>query len=162
MQQIPSYSQQHVSPKQSHAKDSCLKGTLQSLKSQDAYGQDYVIGLDGENYVAQSLFGSFCSLFVFITTFLYAVQKTDVLIAKKDVDILSATKDLAFDATDIFNYENGFNIAVAFTEYNNNQEWELPPEYGSLKINSYSWGANPDGTFFTRRAELPTHVCSKE
>ena len=95
-------------------------------------------------------------------TLLYAVQKVDVLIAKKDVDILSATKVLAFEASDKFDYSNGLNFAVAFTEYNTNNEWELSPEYGSLVINSFSWGQNADGSYYSNRTKIPSHVCSKQ
>ena len=84
-------------------------------------------------------------------TLTYTIQKVDVLIEKKDVDVLSATKDLVFTPDDTISYQNGFNIAVAFTEFSNEQEWELPPEYGSLVINSFSWGVNLDGSFFTKR-----------
>ena len=86
----------------------------------------------------------------------------DVLIEKKDVDVLSATKDLYYSADDKFTYSNGLNIAVAFTEYNSNEEWELDPAYGSLVFNSYSWGPDENGVVSTTRAELPSHVCNKE
>lgn len=81
---------------------------------------------------------------------------------KKDVDVLSATKDLYYSEDDKFTYENGLNIAVAFTGYNNKEEWELDPAYGSLVFNSYSWGNDEDGAVFLRRKELPSHVCNKE
>ena len=60
--------------------------------------------------VAQSYHGSLCSLMIFIMTTLYAYQKLDVLIEKKDVDFLSATKQLVFDQNDKFTYEIGFTL----------------------------------------------------
>ena len=77
--------------------------------------------IDGDTRVAQSFLGSLCSLMIFTLTVLYAYQKMDVLIAKKDVDVLSATKQLVFNENDKFTYDNGFNVAVAFTSFNNNE-----------------------------------------
>ena len=79
---------------------------------------------------------------------------------KKDVDVLSAVKDLVFNDDTKFNYSDGLNIAVAFTQFNNNEEWELTPDYGELVVNSYSWGTDPDGSFFTRRTRLQSHTCT--
>lgn len=85
-----------------------------------------------------------------------------MLYNKKDVDVVSATKDLVFTDDDIFNYSNGFNVAAAFTAYNDNPDWELPPEIGELVINAFSWGYDEDGNSFTRRTRLNSHICSKE
>ena len=101
-------------------------------------------------------------MLILVMTLLYTVQKMEVLMAKKDVDVLSATKDLFYSSEDKFSYKNGFNIAVAFTEYNTVKEWELPKEYGTLVINSFSWGTESNGNFFVKRLQLPTHTCSKE
>ena len=116
--------------------------------------------IDGDTRVAQSFLGSLCSLMILILTVLYAYQKMDVLIAKKDVDVLSATKPLVFTEEDKFNYDNGFNVAVAFTSYNNDEEWELDQAYGTLVFNSFEWGINPDGSLFSERKRLPSHPCS--
>ena len=98
------------------------------------------MGLDRHNHSAQSYLGAFLSLLILVSTSAYAVQKLDILLAKKDVDVLAAVKDLAFTSDFKFTYINGLNIAVAFTEYNDNTLWELPKEYGKLIINSYTWG----------------------
>ena len=45
--------------------------------------------------------------------------KLDVLINKKDVNILSTANRLFYNDEDEFTFDNGFNVAVAFTEYNN-------------------------------------------
>ena len=118
--------------------------------------------IDGERHVVQSYLGSVFTILVFLTTLLYSVQKLDVLIAKKDVNISSAVKGMVFSDDFKFSYRTGFNIAVAFTEYNYNSEWDLDPKYGTLVLNSLSWGTDPDGSPFIRRIQLPTHLCSKE
>ena len=52
------------------------------------------------------------------------------------------------------------NIAVAFTSFSNEQEYELKPEYGKLVVNKYQWGVADDGKFFTERKTLNHHPCS--
>ena len=74
---------------------------------------------------------------------------------------MSATKDLFYTDDDVFNYaRQKLNIAVAFTEFNKNTEYELPKEYGELVFNSYSWGNDADGNPFTERKGLAHHTCS--
>ena len=85
----------------------------------------------------------------------------DVMISKKDVDILSTIKTSFFDEKDEFGYKNGFNIAAAFTAYNNEYEWTLDPSYGNLIFNSYSWGERDDGSYFTETVQLEDHVCTR-
>ena len=84
----------------------------------------------------------------------------DVMVSKKDVDILSTIKNRYFDDSVVFSYKNGLNFAVAFTAYDSEREWILDPSYGSLIFNSFSWGANEDGTFFTERKKLDSHLCT--
>ena len=139
-----------------------LEKCKNKFKEQDSFGENFFMTIDGERQLSQSYMGSLCTILIFLMTLLYTVQKFEVLIAKKDVDVLSAKKDLVLSSEDEFSYQNGFNIAVAFTEFNSNQEWELDPKYGTLVINSYSWGVDPDGSYFTTRLQLPTHPCSKE
>ena len=86
----------------------------------------------------------------------------EVLIHKKDVDILSTRIEYHFEETDAFGAEDGFNIAVGFTAYDNNREWVLAPEYGELVFNSLSWGSKPDGTYYLERKRLRTHICTEE
>jgi len=49
----------------------------------------------------------------------YAWLKIDVLINQRDVNILSTTNQLSYADDDIFSFDNGLNIAVAFTAYDN-------------------------------------------
>ena len=61
--------------------------------------------------------GSFCSLFLFAIVLAYTYQKMDVLIGKKDVDVLQTTTFQALTDNDKFDFNNGLNIAVAYTAY---------------------------------------------
>ena len=94
------------------------------------------MGLDRDNHSVESYLGALLSLIILVTTSSYAAQKLDILLAKKDVDVLAAVKELEFTSDYKFTYKNGLNFAVAFTEFNDNTLWELPKEYGTLVINS--------------------------
>ena len=97
-----------------------------------------------------------------MVTVLYAYTKLVVLINKQDTNILSVTSDLHFTDNDIFGFEDGLNIAVAFTAFDSEQEWILDPSYGDLIINEYKWGTDETGKPFTARNKLSTHSCSRE
>ena len=75
--------------------------------------------LDEGKSVVKSFCGSFCTIFLFTILLAYATQKIDILINRKNVDILSTVIDLQYSDADIFGYKNGFNIAAAFTGFNN-------------------------------------------
>ena len=121
----------------------------EKFKQQDIFGESFAQKLNGDNTVVQSYVGSVCTLMIFLVTILYALQKMDVIISKKDVDILSTVKEGFFDDDYVFSHENGLGIAVAFTGYNNEREWSLDPSYGNLVFNSFSWGVSDDGSYFT-------------
>ena len=87
---------------------------------------------------------------------LYLFQKADVLVNNKDVDILSTVNRLFFDADEKFSFKDGLNIAVAFSAYDNEEEWSLDKKYGNLVFIEYSWGQDDDGKVFTHRKPLET------
>ena len=93
--------------------------------------------LEGGTHVVQSYAGSLCSILFICITLLYAVQKMVVLVEKKDIDVLSTTLDSFYDEHYVFSYQNGFNIAVAFTGFNNVAEMELDPSYGKFRFSAY-------------------------
>ena len=106
--------------------------------------------------------GSVCSVLLLAIVALYAYQKTEILIYKKNVDILTQIyeKELTYDED--FSYQNGFNVAVAFAAYDGDTEWILDPTYGELDFNHFTWGPNLDGSFFTKRERKQSHICSRE
>ena len=144
------------------SRERVFSNCISKLKDQDKLGASFVHALDSKTQEATSLLGSIFSIMIFCVTMLYTSQKLEILINKKDVDILSAKKGLVFTDDHIFDNSKGFNIAAAFTEYNSNTEWELLPEYGSLVINSYQWGTDSEGKPFTKRSRHPSHVCKEE
>ncbi len=63
--------------------------------------------------------GTVCTFILFLFIFAYLLQKLDVLINKRDIDLLSVVvaNDLSYD--DVFDSSMGLNIAAAFTAYDN-------------------------------------------
>ena len=101
--------------------------------------------LDEGSDSIRSLMGSLCSILLTFLMITYAYQKMDILIARKDVDVLSTINDQHFTDDDIFSAKNGFRVAVAFTTYNNDPLWELDPTYATLRFLSHEWGPDDDG-----------------
>lgn len=98
--------------------------------------------------------GSICSIILLLITVFYAYLKFDVLRNKKDVNVLSTIKDSYFTDDDHFSYEQGLNIAVAFTAYDSERDPILIPQIGEIVINQYKWGFNEDGSVFSARVPL--------
>ena len=84
------------------------------------------------------------------------------MINHKDINIIATMKRMAYGEADLFSFEDGFNIAVAFTAYDNEQEWTLEPKYGELYFDAYSWGTDDEGNFFTKYERMETAVCTRE
>ena len=120
------------------------------------------MNLNEREQTVKSIMGSVCSILLLAVVGLYAYQKTEILVNKKDVEILTEIyeKELTYD--DIFSYQNGLNVAVAFTSYDSETEWILDPSYGELIFKHFSWGPTPDGGFFTKRERKESHICSRE
>ena len=116
--------------------------------------------LDGGQSHLKSWMGSLCTLIILIVVIAYSVQKMDVLINKKDVNVLSTIHKLYFDEDYTFCYENGLNLAVAFTAYDDQQEWVLDRRYGELVFQAYTWGEDANGTYFSKNERINSTVCT--
>lgn len=126
-----------------------------SFKSKDLFSERFRMKLDDGEGSVSTYSGALCSIFIVTLVLLYSYLKTDVLVNRKDVDVLSTIKDFEFEDTEIFSHDNGFNIAVGFTAYDTSSDWLLDSTYGELVFASYSWGMNPDGTYYEERKEVP-------
>ena len=106
--------------------------------------------LDKENSTLKTTAGSLITIIVYLVIFFYVYIKIGVWINKKDVDIM-ATKlidHLAYDY--IFDHDQGLNLAVAFTSYDNNPDPILDKSYGQLVFNAYEWGSDENDNYFVR------------
>ena len=92
--------------------------------------------------------GALCSLILTIILIAYAYLKIDVLIEKKDVDIMRTVNDYHFADDEVFGYEEGMNVAVALTAWDYNEDYLLDSTYGELVFYKYSWGDRSDGERF--------------
>lgn len=52
---------------------------------------------------------------------------------------------------------------MAFTAYDSETEPILDPKIGKVVFKAYEWGPDPEtGVFYSRRDEIPSHMCSRE
>ena len=133
-----------------------------NLKGQDCFGSAYRMNINETEKQLKSYSGACCSLFLAIVTLIYAFQKGVVLMERSDFDIKQSEKAQWFTDQDVFSYENGFNIAVGLTAYDNEKEWILDPTYGELIIQRRGWGTKADGTFGKFSTSMQTHVCTRD
>ena len=75
------------------------------LKTQDNFGEAFHMKLDNGANDLKSIMGSLCSLIVLLFVVAYAGQKMEILLNKKDVDVLSTVNDSHFDPDYIFDYD---------------------------------------------------------
>ena len=106
----------------------------------DLFGTQFRMRLDAGKQSLNSIGGTLMSLLLVATLIFYAQLKFDVLINKKDVDVLSSIYENVFTADDEFGYQNGFNVAAAFTAYDSGTEYILDETYGELVFKHYYWG----------------------
>ena len=85
----------------------------------------------------------------------------DVLIRKKDVDVSLSVNEMHYSPDDIFSHTNGFNVAVAFTAYDNEMLWALDDSYGELVFKVYGWGGSDSGATTDSRT-IDSHVCTAD
>ena len=84
--------------------------------------------------------GFFFTILLSIVVIGYATVKADVLMYKKDIDIMSVVKRDFYAPEEPFDYSDGLNIAVAFTAYDDETEPILDPSIGELIFESYEFG----------------------
>ena len=75
---------------------------------------------------------------------------------------MTSTQDSFFDLDYKFGFEQGFNIAVAFTAFDDEKEYILKPEIGKIVYRQYTWGFEAEDHYKLTQDYLPTHVCTKE
>lgn len=64
--------------------------------------------------------GTICTIIWVTILVVYGATKIDTLINKKSISILTTYSDLYFKDFQSFDYDQGLNIAVAFTAYDGN------------------------------------------
>ena len=101
--------------------------------------------------------GSLCSLILIVVIGAYAYIKTDVMLLKKDIDIITSTHRHYFDAEYVFDYRQGLNFAFAFTGFDSEREEILDPSYGRIVFINFAWGIDENGETYEEVHEIPSH-----
>ena len=60
----------------------------------------------------------------------------------------------------VFDLEQGMDMAVAFSDFDNEREYDLDPSFGSLVFMTTEWKTFPNGTTIDTETILPSHACS--
>ena len=129
----------------------------------DIFGKDFALAIENDEQAVKSRSGCCLTIILTVIVALYGYQKTEVLFARSDMSIQEHTESNALAETDKFGYETGgFNIALAYSGYNNNYEYELPPEVGRIAFRAEEWGIHPNGTGWYETKYLDSHVCTRE
>ena len=88
--------------------------------------------MDTDSGILKSYMGSLLSVAFYLLTIAFAYLKAEILVKKRDIDILTADEKYYYDEADRFTAENGFNIAVGLTNYDGKGGYILTPDYGEL------------------------------
>ena len=95
---------------------------------------------DGDLTVMRSYMGSLLTLVLTTTVIFYFLVKVKTIVYKYDVDIFGYVTDHQLTFEDKFDADQGFFVAAGITSYDDNEEFEEDPSYGTLEIGHYSWG----------------------
>ena len=96
--------------------------------------------LDAGVEALPSVAGVIFSVLLTIDVLGYAAQKLEILINKKDVDIMSVLKKDYFSEDQPFQYEQGLEFAEAFTAYDQETDIILDPSIGRIVYETYEFG----------------------
>ena len=115
------------------AKFTCCDHLGDKLLALDAFEENFRMKLEKENSGLNTSFGSILTILVYCTVFLYTYMKVDVLIMKKDVDIMSTTMINSIPNDFVVSQDStGLNLAIAFTKYDSEPLPILDKSYGRL------------------------------
>ena len=73
--------------------------------------------IDKGHSIMTTSVGSVFSIILFIIVGMYTFQKTNIMMRRTDDYVMTSKQDSFFSLDDSFGYEQGFNIAVAFTAF---------------------------------------------
>lgn len=131
----------------------------QKLLEFDTMGETFSMRLDskGSHSFATGT-GTFFSLLLLILTAAYGFNKIEILVRRKDVDILSTIQDSYFDIESTFGADQGFNFAVGLLGQNE----PLDRAIAYWEITSFEWTPTDQGKINVTTQVLDSHVCSQE
>ena len=80
---------------------------------------------------------------------------------RKDVDILSITKEKYFDGSETFGAEQGLNFAVAVLDTFEDGDYELDPAYGRIQFKQNKIYED-EGSYKFDYITIESHKCTRE
>ena len=123
------------------AKATCCDDLGDKLLALDAFEENFSMKLEKGNSGLNTSFGSILTILVYCTVLLYTYMKVDVLIMKKDVDIMSTTMINSIPNDFVVSHDSiDLNLAIAFTKFDSEPNPILDKSYGRLVFNVYEWG----------------------
>ena len=103
--------------------------------------------------------GALCSLIFIIISLIFLYSKIMILMNVSQIELISNYVIGALTYEDKITAEDGFFVAAALTNYDDETEPLYDPRYGDLTLEHYGWdsiGLQPSSTV------LPTRNCSDE
>ena len=92
----------------------------------------------------------------------FALQKSWAMFTKKYIDIKTSSTMNYYDHAHVFDAEQGLEVAIGFTAYDNNREVILDKSIGELAFIAYEWGEDEAGNVFVKRERIPSYQCTKD
>ena len=152
------YPMQAKAKKRKKSGNSCNK-----ILAMDQFQEKFEMSIDYDGSKAkQSTLGFVLSIILFIFVLIFFLQKIEILNERSSVVIIQTENKNKLNDQDIFEFEDGFYVAAAFTGYNNVEEYELPWEIGELNFYVMDWGPTESGGLYDRSEYLETSVCTPE
>ena len=103
-----------------------------------------------------SLVGILLSLIFFVVVTSYALQKLEVLIWKKDNEIMMTELRYFYGDDEAFTGQEGFDLAFGLTTEDGS---EIDATYGFFYLTEEEWGHDEDGLSFFDFEPVPFHSC---
>ena len=133
------------------------QGARAKLLNLDQFGENFSMKMEKDMSSLPTWMGTLFSIVLIFIVAAYSCQKIDILVNRKDVDIVTASIDSFFDQDYVFDYDAGLNIAFAFTSYDGTNEMPIDdPSIVEVVFNSFQWGeeAAVNGEYFAGRSRI--------
>ena len=83
--------------------------------------------------------GLFFTVLLYLIVGGYTLQKIEVMISKRGLETMSVVKTNFYDDSYVFDQEQGLDIAVAFTDFDNERDNILDPSIGKFVFVVEEW-----------------------
>ena len=130
------------------------------LQAIDQFGSYFTMKFEGKQYL-KSYLGAILSVVLGFITLGFIITKYNVVVHKQSAQVMSSVEENGIDFNTKFTSENGLFIAVAITEYSQDEERIEEAKYGELRIEHYGWG-NTQARELDPNGLIQNHWCTDE